>query len=139
MIRKIASAALAVTGLLICLGALGHSFGGRRTLDIGLARVALDAHTEKLIYLVWYFTGGCMLVFGLLVIATAWRAWRGAADGLAAAISIGILYVLTGALALLYMKEAFWSVFVVLGALTLTFSAMLAAAGPGPKPQGRQS
>ena len=81
MTRKIASAALALTGLLICLGAFGHSFVGRRTLDVGLARVTLDAHTGKLIYLLWYFSGGCMLVFGIMVMASAWRAWRGEPGG----------------------------------------------------------
>lgn len=129
MSRKILSSALALTGLLISLGGFGHSFMGRRTLDIGLAHVALDAHTEKLIYLVWYFCGGCMLVFGLLVIASAWRAWRGEKDGLPATGLIGIFYLLTGVLCLAYMKEPFWSVFVVLGALALVLSLTLAVSG----------
>lgn len=127
MIRKIISSALALTGLLMGLGAFGHSFMGRRALDVGLARAALDAHTEKLIYLVWYFTGGCMLVFGLLVIAGAWRAWRGERRGLSAVGLIGLFYLLTGVLSLSYMKEPFWSVFVVLGALALVCSLTLAA------------
>lgn len=125
MTRKITSFALALTGLVICLGAFGHSFMGRRTLDIGLARVPLDAHTEKLVYLVWYFSGGCMLVFGLLVIASAWRGWRGEQRGLSATGLIGIFYLLTGVLSLAYMKEGFWSIFVVLGALALILSLML--------------
>jgi hypothetical protein len=127
MTRKIASLALALTGLVMCLGAFGHSFMGRRTLDIGVARVALDAHTEKLIYLVWYFCGGCMLVLGLLVIASAWHAWHGLRRGLAATCLIGIFYLLTGVLSLAYMKEAFWSVFVVLGALAVILSLTLRA------------
>jgi hypothetical protein len=129
MIRKLLAPALALVGLLMCLGALGHSFMGRRSLDIGLGRVALDAHTEKLIYLVWYFTGGCMLVFGLMVIGGAWRAWRGEKRGLSAAALIGLFYLLSGLLSLAYMKEAFWSVFVVLGTLALLFSLALAATG----------
>lgn len=127
MTRKIASSALALTGLLIFLGAFGHSFGGRKTLDAGLTGLALDAHTERLIYLVWYFCGGCMLVFGLLVIATAWRAWRGDNNGLSMANLIGVFYLLTGVLSLAYMREAFWSVFIVLGGLTLTLSLTLRA------------
>lgn len=130
MTRKIASSALALTGLVISLGGFGHSFMGRRTLDIGIARVALDAHTEKLIYLVWYFCGGCMLVFGLLVMASAWRAWRGDKGGLLASGSIGIFYVLTGVLSLAYMKEAFWSIFVILGSLAFLLSVTLAAGSP---------
>lgn len=135
MIRKITSAALALTGLVICLGAFGHSFMGRGTLDIGLARVALDAHTEKLIYLVWYFCGGCMLVFGLLVIATAARAWRGEKSGLGASSLIGIFYLLTGVLSLAYMKEAFWSIFVVLGGLALILSLTLRASIASNRPE----
>ena len=127
MTRKIASLALALTGLVICLGAFGHSFVGRRSLDIGLARVALDAHTERLIYLVWYFCGGCMLVFGLLVLAAAWRAWHGRQSGLFASALVGIFYLLTGALSLAYMKEAFWSIFVILVALALILSLALRA------------
>ena len=127
MTRKIASSALALTGLLIFLGAIGHSFGGRKALDAGLTGLALDSHTEKLIYLVWYFCGGCMLVFGLLVIASAWRAWRGDYSGLSMANLIGVFYFLTGVLSLAYMREAFWSVFIVLGGLTLILSVALRA------------
>jgi len=131
MTRKILSSALALTGVVICLGAFGHSFVGRKALDIGVARVALDAHTQKLIYLVWYFCGGCMLVFGLLVIASAWRAWRGENTGLPASGLIGIFYLLTGVLSLAYMKEAFWSIFVILGGLALALSLTLAVTAPG--------
>jgi|SRR6185312_7087826 len=132
MTRKILSAALALTGLFIFLGGFGHSFMGRKTLDIGLARVALDMHTEKLIYLVWYFCGGCMLVFGLVVIASAWRAWRGEKSGLAASSWIGVFYLATGVLSLAYMKEAFWTTFVVLGGLALILSLTLASARKEP-------
>ena len=125
MTRKIASSALALTGLVILLGAFGHSFRGRAALDAGLARVTLDTHTYKLIYLVWYFCGGCMLVFGLLVTAAAWRAWRGNKTGLATSTLIGIFYLLTGVLSLAYMKEAFWTIFVVLGGLALILSLTL--------------
>ena len=120
---------LALTGAVICLGAFGHSFLGRRSLDIGVARAALDAHTEKLIYLVWYFCGGCMLLFGLLVMAAAWRAWRGQKSGLFASGAIGIFYLLTGVLSLAWMREPFWSIFVILGGLALVSSLLLAAAG----------
>lgn len=130
MTRKIASSALALTGLVILLGAFGHSFVGRKALDIGIARVALDAHTEKLIYLVWYFCGGCMLLFGLLVMGSAWRAWRGDKGGLLASGLIGIFYVVTGVLSLTYMKEAFWSIFVILGGLALLLSVTIAASSP---------
>lgn len=125
MQRKLIAPLLGLTGLLMGLGAFGHSFMGRQALDAGLARVALDAHTDKLIYLVWYFCGGCMLVFGLLVIASAWRGWRGENRWLPVAGLIGSFYLLTGVLALAYMREPFWSVFVILGGLTLIFSFAL--------------
>src|SRR5690348_980810 len=128
MLRKLAAALLALTGLLIGLGAFGHSFMGRKALDAGLASLPLDAHTDKLIYLVWYFCGGCMLVFGVLVIWSAWKAMRVASGALFASGLVGIFYLLTGVISLAYMHEAFWGVFVVLGALTLVLSALLGLA-----------
>lgn len=98
---------------------------GRKALDAGLAHVALDAHTDKLIYLVWYFCGGRMLVFGLLIIASAVLAARGGNRLLPASMLIGVFYLLTGVLSLAYMREPFWSVFVILGCLTLIFAFKL--------------
>ena len=131
MLRKIASTLLALTGLLIGLGAFGHSFMGRKALDAGLASLPLDAHTGKLIYLVWYFCGGCMLAFGVLVIRSAWQAMRGERGALFASALIGLFYLVTGVLALDYMHEPFWSVFVVLGALSLALSGLLGFAPAG--------
>lgn len=125
MLRKSASGLLALTGLLIGLGAFGHSFMGRKALDAGLASLPLDAHTDKLIYLVWYFCGGCMLVFGVLVIRSAWQAMRGERGALFAPGAIGVFYLATGVIALSYMHEPFWGVFVVLGGLALVLSALL--------------
>lgn len=137
MFRKITSTLLATTGLLIGLGAFGHSFMGRKSLDIGLAGLPLDAHTDKLIYLVWYFCGGCMLVFGVLVIWSAWQALRGGRRALFASGLVGIFYLLTGVLALASMREPFWSVFVILGALALLLSAALGARVTHPRGAGR--
>lgn len=64
MLREPLSSALALTGLLIGLGAVVHSFIGRKALDAGFAGFPPDVHTNQLICLVWYFCGGCMLVFG---------------------------------------------------------------------------
>lgn len=130
MLRKSASGLLALTGLLIGLGAFGHSFMGRKALDAGLASLPLDVHTDKLIYLVWYFCGGCMLVFGVLVIRSAWRAMRGE-RALFAPCAIGVFYLTTGVVALSYMHEPFWGVFVVLGGLALVLSALLGFARDG--------
>jgi hypothetical protein len=78
-----------------------------------------------LIYLVWYFCGGCMLVFGLLVMRGAWKAMRGEHGALFAPCAIGVFYLATGVVALSTMRELFWSVFVVLGGLALALSAVL--------------
>ncbi|MBN8736818.1 MAG: hypothetical protein J0H27_11185 [Xanthomonadales bacterium] len=131
MLRKIASTLLALTGLLIGLGAFGHSFMGRRALDAGLASLPIDVHTDKLIYLVWYFCGGCMLVFGALVIWSAWKAMRGEKGALFASGLVGAFYLLVGVLSLIDMREPFWSVFVVLGTLALVLSGLLGFAPAG--------
>lgn len=125
MLRKIASMLLGLNGLLIGLGAFGHSFMGRKALDAGLAPLPIDVHTDKLIYLVWYFCGGCMLVFGLLVMRGAWQATRDEHGALFAPCAIGVFYLATGVVALSTMREPFWSVFVVLGGLALALSAVL--------------
>jgi len=140
MLRKLASMLLALTGLLISLGAFGHSFMGRKALDAGLGLLPIDMHTDKLIYLVWYFCGGCMLVFGVLVIRGAWMAARGERGALFAPCTIGAFYLVTGTMALSTMREPFWSVFVVLGGLALVLSAVLgfASAGPRVAPRTRQ-
>ncbi|HET7612073.1 MAG TPA: hypothetical protein VFK29_09835 [Rhodanobacteraceae bacterium] len=131
MLRKFVSSLLALTGLLIGLGAFGHSFMGRKALDAGLASMPLDVHTDKLIYLVWYFCGGCMLVFGVLVAWSAWKVSRGERGPLFASGLVGIFYLLTGVISLAYMHEPFWGVFVVLGGLTLVLSTLLGLAGAG--------
>jgi hypothetical protein len=131
MLRKFASTLLALTGLLIGLGAFGHSFIGRKALDAGLASLPIDAHTDKLIYLVWYFCGGCMLVFGVLVMRGAWKAMRGERGALFAPCAIGAFYLAVGVMALSYMHEPFWGVFVVLGGLALALSAVLGFAPAG--------
>lgn len=131
MLRKLASGLLALTGLLIGLGAFGHSFMGRKALDAGLAPLPLDVHTDKLIHLVWYFCGGCMLVFGVLVIWSAWKAMRGDRHALFASSLVGIFYLLTGVISLAYMHEPFWGVFVLLGGFALVLSALLGFV-PGP-------
>ncbi|HLI18840.1 MAG TPA: hypothetical protein VKV22_11305, partial [Rhodanobacteraceae bacterium] len=77
--------------------------------------------------------GGCMLVFGVLVIWAAWKAARGGRNALFASGLIGIFYLLTGAVSLAYMREPFWSVFVVLGGLALVLSALLGVAAAGPR------
>lgn len=125
MFRKFASTLLALTGLFIGLGAFGHSFMGRKALDAGLAGLPVGEHTDKLIYLVWYFCGGCMLVFGVLVIWSAWQAMRGENRVLFVSALVGVFYTLTGVLALADMHEPFWSVFVVLGGLALILSVVL--------------
>lgn len=125
MLRKVVVSILAVTGLLIGAGAFGHSFMGRAALDAGLAHLPLDAHTDHLIYLVWYFCGGCMLVFGMLVVWSAWRAWSGKKHTLFVSGIVGVFYLLTGILALAYMREPFWSVFVILGGLATLCSVAL--------------
>lgn len=131
MLRKLASGLLALTGLLIGLGAFGHSFMGRKALDAGLAPLPLDVHTDKLIHLVWYFCGGCMLVFGVLVIWSAWKAMRDDRHAPFASSLVGIFYLLTGVISLAYMHEPFWGVFVLLGGFALVLSALLGFV-PGP-------
>ena len=133
MLRKAASALLALTGLLIGLGAFGHSFMGRKALDAGLASLPIDAHTDELIHLVWYFCGGCMLVFGVLVVWATWEAMHGERGALFVPGAIGAFYLATGILALSTMREPFWGVFVILGGLALVLSTLLGWSATRPR------
>ena len=56
---------------------------------------------------------------------------RVASGALFASGLVGIFYLLTGVISLAYMHEAFWGVFVVLGALALVLSALLGLAASG--------
>ncbi len=127
MTRRIASVALLAMGVLITLGAYGHGFMGRRNIDVELDKFAIASNVYTMLYVVWYFVSGCMLLFGLTVIAAWVQQRKGKIALLPVTGLIGILYFLTGVSGMIYRNgDAFMAVFIVEGGVLAAASAALA-------------
>ncbi len=127
MTRRIASVALLVMGVLITLGAYGHGFMGRRHVDVELDKFAIAPNVYTMLYVVWYFVSGCMLLFGLTVIAAWVQQRKGKLALLPVTGLIGILYFLTGVGGMFYRNgDPFMATFIVEGGVLAAASAALA-------------
>jgi hypothetical protein len=127
MTRRIASVALLVMGVLITLGAYGHGFIGRRTIDVELDKFAIASNIYTMLYVVWYFVSGCMLLFGLTVIAAWVQQRKGKIALLPVTGLIGILYLLTGVGATIYRNgDPFMVTFIIEGGVLAAASVALA-------------
>lgn len=114
--NKLVSWAHVAVGVLIALGAFGHSVAGVEPVKLALATVA--APTAALILAVWHFTGLCMVLLGGLA---AWNGWqrRGTAVSLLPSLLIGLAYAGYGLATVLLIQQPFFWVFVVLGVALL--------------------
>jgi hypothetical protein len=126
MKRTIAAAFYWLAAITIALGAYGHGFIGVKPTRAAIAGVALDPHIVQVIWIVWYFVSGCMLVFGLLLF---W-AWPGLEPGAqsrsSVALIIGALYAITGISAYFYSGgDPFWLLFVTQGVLVIGSTLVL--------------
>ena len=84
-----------------------------------------------MLYVVWYFVSGCMLVFGVTIVWTSFRLRAGDAGTPPAPLLIGALYVAVGAGGMIYRHgDPFMGLFIVLGALLLASSLGLRAGVP---------
>lgn len=126
MIRRLASAALLVAGVLITLGAYGHGFMGRKHIDVELDKFAIAPNVYTMLYVVWYFVSGCMLLFGLTVIAAWVQERKGRTALLPVAGMIGSLYLATGVAGMIYRNgDPFMAVFIVEGGTLLCAALVL--------------
>jgi hypothetical protein len=126
MLRKTLASSLAMTGLLIGFGAFGHSFMGRHTLDVGLARrdagcAHRQAGLSRLVLLRRLHAGFRCADDPERLAGHAWQR-----SGVARFRTDRRVLPADGVLALAYMGEPFWSVFVLLGCLALILSVALA-------------
>jgi len=122
MKRQILTGIYWISGLWIGLGAFGHGFGGVKPARAALAAVPLPADILQVIWIVWYFVSGCMLVFGGLIIGAWFAARRGRPQAFVVPIVIALFYMVTGIAAYAYQPNPFWLFFLVLGALLLVSS-----------------
>ena len=126
MKRTFAAALYWLAAITIALGAYGHGFVGVKPVRAAISSVALDHDTEHVIWIVWYFVSGCMLVFGLLLFWAWPRLEPGAASRCSAALIIGVLYPITGVASYLYSGgEPFWLLFVTQGLVVIGSTLVL--------------
>jgi hypothetical protein len=125
MARKFFSIVYLLTGIVIGLGAFGHGSNVRLLVAEFAKFPAFDPLLLSVLYAVWYFVSGCMLVFGAIVVWTWWR-WRQGQRGIFfPADAIGAFYVLSGVAMVIGTGKPFFSLFVVLGALLLMAAQVL--------------
>lgn len=126
MTRRLASATFLLVAILITLGAYGHGFMGRLNIDHELDKFTIASNVYTMLYLVWYFVSGCMLLFGITLIRTWLQLRQGRRDTLFVAYLIGLLYLLTGVGGIIYRHgDSFQLVFIAEGALVLSAGYLL--------------
>jgi hypothetical protein len=125
MLRKIVSIVYLLTGLSIAFGAFGHDSNARNLAAEFAKFPAFDAQALRVIYAVWHFVSGCMIVFGLTVVWTWLRARKGDPGVFLPSDAIGVFYVLVGVASVLYTGMPFFAVFCVLGGLLLVCAQVL--------------
>lgn len=114
-------------GVLIALGALGHSVATGPRIYSGLQTSNLNPELQRLLIVVWHFAGMCMVLLGGLV-AFAVR-WTGLTP---AALAVAMAYTAFGLVAWAWSGLAFFSVFAVLGLAVL--AAMRLRCGGSTRP-----
>jgi hypothetical protein len=117
-LRALLSTIYVATAVLMIAGAYGHGFLGRKVIDAELARYPIDEGVYTMLYVVWYFVSGCMLLFGIAAIWAWLQARRGEFRPMFVVYLIAVLYVASGLGGLIYRHgDPFHYVFIVLGAL----------------------
>lgn len=119
MKARILTAIYWIIGLVIGLGAFGHGFVGVRPVRAALASVNLPSDIREVIWIVWYFVSGAMIVFGGLIIGAWFVARRGRPQALWVPIVIALFYLIFSILAYAYQNNPFWLLFAAEGALLL--------------------
>lgn len=126
MKRTILLSILLITGILIALGALGHSFSGIDQVTIEFGKMGVSDEISKLVIVVWHFAGAAMVAFGMAVIWVWNRVRKGEKKALFISMLIGLLYLIYGISAVWYFNgEPFFFVFIIFGILLLVSSIVL--------------
>lgn len=112
---KTGKALQALGGLLIALGAAGHSLAAGAQLSAELSTSGLTHDRIVNITVVWHFAGLCMVLLGLLVVLGALRpALR------LSSLWISVSYIAFGVVAFIWSQLPFFLVFTALGLVVLT-------------------
>lgn len=126
MKRTVATALYWLAAITIALGAYGHGFQGVKPVRAAIAASTLGPDVVRVIWLVWYFVSGSMLVFGALLF-WAWPALgAGPSSRSGAALIVGVLYAITGIASYLYTDgDPFWLLFLVQGVIVIGSTLVL--------------
>jgi hypothetical protein len=97
-------------GILMALGAVGHSVKTGPRIQAGLAVSRLNVDLQHLLLVVWHFGGVCMALFGALVLLAVRE------PGLQpASLAIGFMYTAFGLAAWAWTGMPFFTLFTLLG------------------------
>lgn len=125
MMARFFSLVLLIDGILIGLGAFGHGSAVRH-VHAALDQFPVIPDVATMIYVVWFFVSGCMVLFGLTVVWVWFRLRAGDRGPLLVAYLIGALYLAVGIGGMIYRHgDPFMAVFIVLGGLLLLSSYVL--------------
>jgi hypothetical protein len=128
--EKVASTLLLLLGIVVALGAYGHGFVGRLSVDAELAKHAIARDTYQMLYVVWHFVTGAMLLCGAVLIWAWARLRQGDRGPLSAVNLVAILYLTVGVAGIIYRNGVpFMSVFIIEGALIAITAWALRAPG----------
>jgi len=129
MVKRLASYVLLLDGIVIGLGALGHGHAVKN-VHAAIDSFPIDPSVATMLYVVWYFVSGCMLLFGATIVWTWFRLRANRATPLLPVILIGLLYVAVGIGGMIYRHgDAFMGLFIVLGGLLLASVSQLRSGG----------
>jgi hypothetical protein len=105
-------------GAILVLSSGAHSILGWQALGTELARTNTPADLVTGLEIGWKWGGAAMLVFGVLVLATFLKRWRGEAASTFAPALIAVAYLAFGSWALFESHfDPFFFVFIVPGVL----------------------
>jgi CHASE2 domain-containing sensor protein len=125
MLRKICWYVFLIVGIIIGLGAFGHSYSAQKVHQ-AIDQFPISQPIYQTLFVVWYMTSGVMLAFGAILVWIALRLKAGDSGSLFIAYVIGVLYFVFGVCALIYRHgDPFWALFIVLGALLVGSSVVL--------------
>lgn len=125
MLKKFSWYVFLMVGIVIGLGAFGHGHSAGK-VHAAIDQFPIDQTIYQTLFVVWYFASGVMVAFGVMIVWIAVRIKSGDRSSLFVAHIIGVLYFIFGITALVYRHgDPFWALFIVLGALLVSTSAVL--------------
>jgi len=107
-----------IAGVILVLSSGAHTFLGWQALGAELARTNAPADLVTGLEIGWRWGGTAMLVFGIVVIATFLKRYRGEPVSTFGAALVAVAYIAFGAWALVHSNyDPFFFIFIVPGVL----------------------